>query len=280
MITQKPRILIRQDGRNLAFCHLKFRKALSTYVTGSNSAGRKLTKTELRQDLAEHLCLSEESINNYAKGYNGPAGIEIVQKMAAYLEMDWTELMKEVSTMTDEVNRKMVEMENRKETNTAHPQEKAGDSSCPITDFERMTAWNAVREIYKALRVFVMFFEGDHSVILDLKDSSSDPIIRSYYYCWTILHKNMLDIPDSVYNDLEALLRELRYWIYGLPENEHEMDTKPKLQYFGRIFFLELNDEFETEYSEWAEQVTYWLVQDFYSVIRVIFKNYIPREMS
>lgn len=284
MITQKPRILIRQDGRDLAFCHLQFRKALSSYVTGQNSAGRKLTKTELRQNLADHLCLSEESINNYAKGYNGPANIEVVQKMAAYLKMDWIDLMKEVPPMSELSNKKIEEMENELDIKIEEQPAPAKEIAYQPTDFERMTTWNAVRDIFKALQVFVMFFEDDHSVILDLKDPSSDPIIRCYHYCWTVLHKNMLDIPDSVYNDLENLITELQYWIYGLPLDEYYCDPDEieenvvKLRCFGKLYSLRLNDDFHNEYSEWAEYVTSRVLKDYYSEIRRIFKNYIPRE--
>ena len=101
MRTQKPRILTRKDGRELAFCHLKFRKALSNYVNKRRDEGLKITQTELSQNLADHLCLSLDSINNYKKGHNGPASIEVVQNMAAYLELEWTELMKEVSPMAE-----------------------------------------------------------------------------------------------------------------------------------------------------------------------------------
>ena len=73
MRTRRPRCLIRQDGRDLAFCHLKFRKALSRYIDKRRDEGRRITQTQLCQNLADHLHLSQDSIDNYRKGYNGPA---------------------------------------------------------------------------------------------------------------------------------------------------------------------------------------------------------------
>lgn len=289
MRTQKPRILAKKDGRELAFCHLKFRKALSNYVNKRRDEGCKITQTELSQNLADHLCLSLDSINNYKKGHNGPASIEVVQDMAAYLELEWTELMKEVSPMAEmkmaekEMSEKIKIETEKKEPNKGKVNAEPLDiNTYQLTEYEKMAAWTAVREVYKALLIFVSFFEGDYSVELDLEDSSSDPIIRSYNYCWTILHKHMLDIPCNTYEKLEELIRELQYWIYGLPEydinNYDPAEEIEKLRYFESLWYLELNEEFEEEDNEWKERVTSFVVNEFYKAIRQILKNYIPRE--
>ena len=279
MKTQKPRILIRENDRDLAFCHLKFRKALSSYVNKQRSSGHVLTQTELIQNIADRLHLSLDSINNYKKGHNGPAGIDVVKEMAAYLELDWTELMKEVSPMAE---KKMVEMEKKIENTSEKQETPANSSAYHLTEFEKQSAWSAVREVYKALLVYVSFFEGDSSVELDPEDSLSDPIIRSYDYCWTILHKHMLDIPDHTYDKLVELIEEMRFWIYGLPavdiDHYDPQDDSFELHYFGRLRYLELNEEMGVDYDECKEQVTKWVVEDFYRFIRSILKNYIPRE--
>ena len=101
MRTRRPRSLIRQDGRDLAFCHIKFRTALRRHVDKRRDEGVRITQTELCQKLADHLNLSQDSIDNYRKGYNGPASIEVVKDIAGYLEVEWTELMKEVTPMAD-----------------------------------------------------------------------------------------------------------------------------------------------------------------------------------
>ena len=289
MRTQKPRILTRKDGRELAFCHLKFRKALSNYVNKRRDEGLKITQTELSQNLADHLCLSLDSINNYKKGHNGPASIEVVQNMAAYLELEWTELMKEVSPMAEMkmaekemAEKKKIEAEKKESNKEKVNAEPLDTDTYQLTEYEKMAAWTAVREVYKALLIFVSFFEGDYSVELDLEDSSSDPIIRSYNYCWTILHKHMLDIPCNTYENLEELIRELQYWIYGLPEydinNYDPAEELEKLRYFESLWYLELNEEFEEEDNEWKERVTVLVVNEFYKAIRQILRNYIPRE--
>ena len=279
MKTQKPRILIRENDRDLAFCHLKFRKALSSYVNKQRSSGHVLTQTELIQNIADRLHLSLDSINNYKKGHNGPAGIDVVKEMAAYLELDWTELMKEVSPMAE---KKMVEMEKKIENTSEKQETPANSSAYHLTEFEKQSAWSAVREVYKALLVYVSFFEGDSSVELDPEDSLSDPIIRSYDYCWTILHKHMLDIPDHTYDKLAELIEEMRFWIYGLPavdiDHYDPQDDSFELHYFGQLRYLELNEEMGVDYDECKEQVTKWVVEDFYRFIRSILKNYIPRE--
>ena len=233
MRTRRPRSLIRQDGYDLAFCHLRFRKALSRYIDKRRDEGTRITQTQLCQNIADHLYLSQDSIDNYRKGYNGPAT----------------------------------------ETNNA----------APLTEYEKASAWLAVRDVYKALQVFVSFFEGDYSIVLDLNDTSSDPVIRTYNYCWKVLHRNSLDIPDQTYEKLEELIKELGYWIYGVPEEPIDdgivaIEKGIRMDYFANLFALDLSDEMEIEESEWAERVTSWLVDDFYDVIRRILRNYIPRE--
>lgn len=283
MITKKPRILIIQDGRNLAFCHLRFRDALSAYVNRQNREGHMITRTEVCQNLAAHLNLSQDAIDNYKKGYNGPASIDVVKDMATYLGLEWTELMKEVNPMSE---KKMMEMEKKLEERNGKESGTVTKNAYQLTEFEKRTAWNAVREVYKALRVFITFFEDDHTVILDLNDPMSNVIIRSYNYCWTILHKNMLDIPDGTYNQLHELIGELHYWIYE-PEMEEleegyymsvDPDVYIKLKYFRQLEFLGLYDEMEVERKEWEERVTSWLIKDFYDAVREILQNYIPRE--
>ena len=317
MRTRRPRSLIRQDGYDLAFCHLRFRKALSRYIDKRRDEGVRITQTELCQKLADHLNLSQDSIDNYRKGYNGPASIEVVKDIADYLEVEWTELMKEVTPMADKkmAEKKMtVNKSNEKNiTNEASRQEiparpveqttpeqttpevaisAAGqttpevnfsNNTAPLTEFEKASAWLAVRDVYKAMCVFVSFFEGDHSVVLDLEDSGSDPIIRCYDYCWKVLHRNLLDIPDQTYEQLYELIKELGYWVYGLPEDPVDddfvtVDKGIRMDYFANLFALELSDEMEVEESEWAEKVTAWLVDDYYDAIRQILKNFIPRE--
>ena len=331
MRTRRPRSLIRQDGRDLAFCHIKFRTALRRHVDKRRDEGVRITQTELCQKLADHLNLSQDSIDNYRKGYNGPASIEVVKDIAGYLEVEWTELMKEVTPMADKkmtVNKsieKNITNEASRQGTPASPVEQTtpevafspagqttpevafspagqttpevafspagqttpevnfSNNAAPLTEFEKASAWLAVRDVYKAMCVFVSFFEGDHSVVLDLEDSGSDPIIRCYDYCWKVLHRNLLDIPDQTYEQLYELIKELGYWVYGLPEEPVDddfvtVDKGIRMDYFANLFALELSDEMEVEESEWAEKVTAWLVDDYYDAIRQILKNFIPRE--
>ena len=324
MRTRRPRSLIRQDGRDLAFCHIKFRTALRRHVDKRRDEGVRITQTELCQKLADHLNLSQDSIDNYRKGYNGPASIEVVKNIAGYLEVEWTELMKEVTPMADKKmaekkmtvnksNEKNITNEASRQETPASPVEQTtpevafspagqtapevafspagqttpevnfSNNAAPLTEFEKASAWLAVRDVYKAMCVFVSFFEGDHSVVLDLEDSGSDPIIRCYDYCWKVLHRNLLDIPDQTYEQLYELIKELGYWVYGLPEEPVDddfvtVDKGIRMDYFANLFALELSDEMEVEESEWAEKVTAWLVDDYYDAIRQILKNFIPRE--
>ena len=295
MRTRRPRSLIRQDGRDLAFCHIKFRTALRRHVDKRRDEGVRITQTELCQKLADHLNLSQDSIDNYRKGYNGPASIEVVKDIAGYLEVEWTELMKEITPMADKkmtVNKsieKNITNEASRQETPASPVEQTtpevnfSNNAAPLTEFEKASAWLAVRDVYKAMCVFVSFFEGDHSVVLDLEDSGSDPIIRCYDYCWKVLHRNLLDIPDQTYEQLYELIKELGYWVYGLPEEPVDddfvtVDKGIRMDYFANLFALELSDEMEVEESEWAEKVTAWLVDDYYDAIRRILKNFIPRE--
>lgn len=319
MRTRRPRSLIRQDGRDLAFCHIKFRTALRRHVDKRRDEGVRITQTELCQKLADHLNLSQDSIDNYRKGYNGPASIEVVKDIAGYLEVEWTELMKEVTPMADKkmtVNKsieKNITNEASRQETPASPVEQTtpevafspagqttpevafspagqttpevnfSNNAAPLTEFEKASAWLAVRDVYKAMCVFVSFFEGDHSVVLDLEDSGSDPIIRCYDYCWKVLHRNLLDIPDQTYEQLYELIKELGYWVYGLPEDPVDdnfvtVEKGIRMDYFANLFALELSDEMEVEESEWAEKVTAWLVDDYYDAIRQILKNFIPRE--
>ena len=300
MRTRRPRSLIRQDGRDLAFCHIKFRTALRRHVDKRRDEGVRITQTELCQKLADHLNLSQDSIDNYRKGYNGPASIEVVKDIADYLEVEWTELMKEVTPMADKKmaekkmtvnksNEKNITNEASRQETPASPVEQTtpevnfSNNAAPLTEFEKASAWLAVRDVYKAMCVFVSFFEGDHSVVLDLEDSGSDPIIRCYDYCWKVLHRNLLDIPDQTYEKLYELIKELGYWVYGLPEDPVDddfvtVDKGIRMDYFANLFALELSDEMEVEESEWAEKVTAWLVDDYYDAIRQILKNFIPRE--
>ena len=336
MRTRRPRSLIRQDGHDLAFCHIKFRTALRRHVDRRRDEGVRITQTELCQKLADHLNLSQDSIDNYRKGYNGPASIEVVKDIACYLEVEWTELMKEVTPMADKKmaekkmtvnksNEKNITNEASRQETPASPVEQTtpevafspagqtapevafspagqttpevafspagqttpevnfSNNAAPLTEFEKASAWLAVRDVYKAMCVFVSFFEGDHSVVLDLEDSGSDPIIRCYDYCWKVLHRNLLDIPDQTYEQLYELIKELGYWVYGLPEDPVDddfvtVDQGIRMDYFANLFALELSDEMEVEESEWAEKVTAWLVDDYYDAIRQILKNFIPRE--
>ena len=324
MRTRRPRSLIRQDGHDLAFCHIKFRTALRRHVDRRRDEGVRITQTELCQKLADHLNLSQDSIDNYRKGYNGPASIEVVKDIAGYLEVEWTELMKEVTPMADKKmaekkmtvnksNEKNITNEASRQETPASPVEQTtpevafspagqtapevafspagqttpevnfSNNAAPLTEFEKASAWLAVRDVYKAMCVFVSFFEGDHSVVLDLEDSGSDPIIRCYDYCWKVLHRNLLDIPDQTYEQLYELIKELGYWVYGLPEDPVDddfvtVDKGIRMDYFANLFALELSDEMEVEESEWAEKVTAWLVDDYYDAIRQILKNFIPRE--
>ena len=319
MRTRRPRSLIRQDGRDLAFCHIKFRTALRRHVDKRRDEGVRITQTELCQKLADHLNLSQDSIDNYRKGYNGPASIEVVKDIADYLEVEWTELMKEITPMADKkmtvnksIEKNITNEASRQETPASPVEQTTPEVACspagqtapevafspagqttpevnfsnnaaPLTEFEKASAWLAVRDVYKAMCVFVSFFEGDHSVVLDLEDSGSDPIIRCYDYCWKVLHRNLLDIPDQTYEKLYELIKELGYWVYGLPEEPVDddfvtVDKGIRMDYFAKLFALELSDEMEVEESEWAEKVTAWLVDDYYDAIRQILKNFIPRE--
>ncbi len=61
----RSRILIQYEGKDLAFSNQKLKIAINEYVAAKNSEGTRVTKTELKQNLADHLNLSPESIKNY-----------------------------------------------------------------------------------------------------------------------------------------------------------------------------------------------------------------------
>ena len=92
----------------------------------------------------------------------------------------------------------------------------------------------------------------------------------------------MLDIPDHTYNKLAELIEEMRFWIYGVPStyvDGPDSEIVPYMfEYFSKLRYLELNEELGMDYDECKEQVTKWVVEDFYRFIRSILKNYIPRE--
>ena len=168
----------------------------------------RITQTELCQKLADHLNLSQDSIDNYRKGYNGPASIEVVKDIAGYLEVEWTELMKEVTPMADKKmaekkmtvnksNEKNITNEASRQETPASPVEQTtpevafspagqtapevafspagqttpevafspagqttpevnfSNNAAPLTEFEKASAWLAVRDVYKAMCVFV-----------------------------------------------------------------------------------------------------------------------------
>ena len=283
MRSRRSRILIHTDGKDLAFCHQKLKIAINDYVIRKNSEGTKITRTELRQELADHLNLSPESIKNYVQGYNGPMDIETVKRMADYLETDWIALMKEISPIAE---KRMSEIEKSMERASKTYPSTGGSRSCLMSEFEKTAAWNAVREVYQAMRGFVSYFEGEFDVPVCLDDEGVDDILASYRYCWDVMHKNMLDIPKSTYDALKRFLSELRYWIYGLPEAEYDeygiMISEPKeydLTYFNQLNLVGvLNEEDGIDPFEWADYVTGQLIDTFYSQIGSVLMDYRPRD--
>ena len=291
MRSQKSRIMISLDNRDLAFSHLKFKNAMNTYLYRKTAEGIRMTKTDLRQDLANHLNLSPEAIKNYVQGYNGPADIEMVKKMAAYLEMDCTELMKEVSTMAEN---KMKEMEVKTEQITEQktvqdhstlPAVANNNAVYEISEYERAISWKAVREVYNAMRYFVSYFEGEMDVVVDSRDDAYPAIVHSYNACWDTMHKYMLDIPMKTYDELKVLLTDLEYWIYGNPSELFEENDEVKsgghgheFVYFKQINLLDLFEELNMDPLDMIEHVTRLVINEFYDSIREILKNYIPRE--
>jgi len=283
MKSQRSRILAQIDGKDLAFCHQNLRKALNEYKNKKNANGEGITKTDLRQHLADRLNLSPESIKNYEQGYNGPMDVDTVKKMAEYLELDWTALMKEVSPMAE---KKMMEMEKSIENAMRLRQTVAEDKSYLMSEFERKAAWKAVRKVYKAMRNYVSLFEECVLVPAFMEEQGVDTVVSCYRYCEEVMHKNMLDIPEHTYNLLWEFLEELRYWIFGLPGSdfdekgylisdpvEHELHYFPQLNMFG---VLDENDGVNP--IEWADHLTRLMVDAFYEQIGSVLNDYRPRE--
>ena len=283
MKSQKPRILIQKNGIDMAFSHQKLNIAMNNYIVQKREEGIRVSKTDLRQNLADHLNLSPEAIKNYVHGYNGPMDVVAVQKMGEFLGVEWIELMKEVSPMTE---KKIIDIENSIELEKEAKTTSSSSKEYFVGEYDQITARNAVVSVYHAMQNFVSYFGGEFDVPLNMKDEGVNDIIAAYHYCWQVMHHNMLDIPENTYRTLCAFLKELKYWIYGLPGAEYDefgiMTEEPSeynLTYFGQLKMAGLlGEEDDVDPFEWAEYVTGLLIDTFYSEIAVILNAYRPQE--
>ncbi len=78
-----------EDGKQYSFNSMAFRSRID-----SMAKEKGVSKGQIADELAERLCVTTDSINNWKYGKNGPADLDTVKKTAEILHTDWLLLVR------------------------------------------------------------------------------------------------------------------------------------------------------------------------------------------
>ncbi len=80
-----------EDGVQYRFNSVVFRSRID-YIAKENGT----TKGQVAESLAEKLCVTQDAINNWKYGKNGPGDLETIKNAASLLHTDWKLFMRKV----------------------------------------------------------------------------------------------------------------------------------------------------------------------------------------
>ncbi len=100
MISRSYRTFV-EDNKKYTFSPKQFRSVIATYIN-NNSDNTVLKIKDVIQMIADHVNTSVESVMNWKKGYNGPGDLDIIKEMAQLLGCEYTDLLEEYGTGSDQ----------------------------------------------------------------------------------------------------------------------------------------------------------------------------------
>ena len=90
----------KEDGVQYQFDNFRLKMFIEQKKGYLKKANLKVTQEMIRDELAEHACVSSEAIKNWTYGYNAPSDLEQIKVLAEYFEVDYHQLLREEKAMT------------------------------------------------------------------------------------------------------------------------------------------------------------------------------------
>ena len=170
---------------------------------------------EHEQFLADELLVSREAIHNWRNNLNGPSGIDIIQNLATIWKVDYHCLLIEI-----------------KEIETEGVTMKVNDEISYVRE--------AIKKVYGAMDDFLEFFEKTNGLQNGTTEETRNSLLLAANvkkdYVITVLRKEMLDIPEQLYDRLYGFINDrLNYILEGEPFE----DEDPSLWTGDVIFVVE-----------------------------------------
>lgn len=241
MISKKFKVLEVKDGQGYVFDSFAFKTSVRNYVANKKSAGEHFSIEKAKVELANVVCISIDSITNWMYGRNGVADLESLKKIAEYLDVDYTQMLRV------EEEKKMVDNNIVSEVNM----DKTKD---------------VLRSVYQKMAIFMDI--AARCVRFDYSREFFDEYEHYYLEAERVLHLSLLDIPVSIYNKLNDVLSELKVYMYGL-------EGEP-LDLWDTTEYQDFLDEREEEDSDDAEmRFMKRKSVEFYEKMQEILKDYI-----
>ncbi len=81
------------ENEEYVFSANKFKKLMLNEQYSRKKEGDKCTVDELKQELAEYVCVSDETVRKWYKGANGPSSLEIIKSISNFFNVEYLDLM-------------------------------------------------------------------------------------------------------------------------------------------------------------------------------------------
>lgn len=198
---------------------LKFRKERL------QNEGKKVTLEKLKDDLAELICVSKETINNWLKGYNNPNDYSIVLALAKEFNVKPEEFEKPkyvkdvvISMAENKLSNTNIVMETNELNNSDNAIEQFKLISGAMNDM--VDSMKKFQEIIGANKTAVTSVYHDVSDFLETyrkleHGTGSNILSDKFNTMYSNIRKLRLEIPGVVFDKLEKFITEYLFMLTG-----------------------------------------------------------------
>ena len=240
-----------ENGKTYKFDSNSFMMYINRKKARGQKAGRKITQTAIREELADVAFVSQEAVKNWMYGNNAPSDIEQVKVIAEYFDVDYHELL------TKEEEKAM----------TMAAENGFGKNST----FQQEYTKNLIRNIYHKMLTLIdeiNYYECiDHSPesfkseeIANMLRKGSADMQGSLVELEDMLHRGMLDIPATTYDKINS-------YILG------RLTTC--VEAAAPAFLLDSSEESIEKYLEENDWVFDYMDDNYWDDLRDIFSEFI-----
>ncbi len=255
MVSKRFRVLKRVGDKNYVFCPAALRNCISEYRHSRREQGFNEKTEDVVGELSDAALVSMDAIRNWMYGKNGPSDMDAVQAIADCMKIDSMRLLIEEEPKI---------------------MEKTTNNMQDVVNYEKTK--DVIRVVYQKMCRFLdnavenRCYDGEMIECMEDYNEGCAEFGAMYSELVSTLHCSMLDIPQSIYRQLEEIITDgiIGFCHHGMSEYRYMPQWETSYYRNWCTEHTQDSEDFITPYLFLEDRR-----KQFYEDMRVVLRDYL-----